>query len=605
MMITPNKLNISQLFVSDNEQFIVPSYQRRYAWSYKQYNALYEDIDMLLENDGHLLGMIILHTTIHTGGLNQPEIVDGQQRMTTLIILLKAFELVYCEKGNDESADKVKNLIFCKGLDGVKHPKIILGDLDNPDIRNLLIHNQLDGCTNKNIKEAYEHFYNLLVKLNITELHKLFYKVTNVAVLIRLDVGMAKDAYKLFETINNRGLRLSPTDIIKNFLLGHAAKINEDETLEKVKNLWSQIIINLDNIDTDDFLRQYMCSILKRKITLSMLVFEFKTFYLKNVKKAELLGEFVYYQEDVDANDDEDDDEDDSIEDSELSDNEEENETDNGIEKITIIQLLEKLKDLSSVYKQIILCNHDSLRINRCIKNLNNILSKPSNIFLMHFLLESKYSESEKVSVMKYIETLMLRRHICEKRTSENDDIFSKLVDFIGEDDILIKIKQFLLEKDHIPNDNDFEINFPKHLFKGILTERAKYVLEAIEYFKRGNTDELIITSSNEVHLEHIIPQTIATKKSKEEFGDWVTYLGDNSSVKHKKYVNYIGNLTLLGGKLNVQSYNNPFAKKKSSYRKSNFLITKELANLYDFKFSTVDKRGQVLTDLALQIWKI
>lgn len=602
MNIQPNKLSIAQLFATPNEQFIVPSYQRRYAWGFNQYKALYEDIDMLRENDGHLFGMIILHTTYHTGGINRPELVDGQQRMTTLIILLKAFETVYRTKGKEEKANEMMKMVLCKGLDDVTNPKIVLGDLDNNDMHNLIINNQINGCSNKNIKEAYEYYINRMSELNLEDLNKLFFKLTNVAVLIRLDVGLAQDAYKLFETINNRGLRLTPTDIIKNFLLGHAAKINQDNILEEVKMLWSQVIINLDNIDTDDFLRQYMCSTLKRKIPVSKLVFEFKKHYIKTIEKTELLGEFEYYQESLDLVDI---DEEDITEIEETNGTAAEQKEEPSNKKISIVQLLEKLLSLSKIYRQITFAQNPNQKINRSLKNLNNILSKPSYIFLMHFLLEGKYSLKEKISVLKYIETLMLRRHICESRTSENDDIFSKMIPLIGEDDILSKIKKYLNDEEHMPNDNEFDENFPKHQFKGILTNRAKYVLESIEYYKRGNTDELIVSSSDEVHLEHIIPQTISTKKSKEEFGDWVTYLGDKSLIKHKKYVNYIGNMTLLGEALNIQAYNNPFAKKKNSYRKSSFLITNELSKLNNFKFTHVDKRSRDLTSFALKIWKI
>ncbi len=151
----------------------------------------------------------------------------------------------------------------------------------------------------------------------------------------------------------------------------------------------------------------------------------------------------------------------------------------------------------------------------------------------------------------------------------------------------------------------EFKEMLPKHQFKGKLIDRAKYVLECIEYYKRGNTDELIVSSNDEVHLEHIIPQSISTNKSKEEFGDWEKYLGDRSLIKHKKYVNYIGNMTLLGEALNIQAYNNPFAKKKNSYRKSSFIISKDLAKQNDFKFQNVEKRGEQLTQNALKIWKI
>lgn len=604
MNITPNKLTIAQLFATPNEQFLVPSYQRRYAWGVNQYAALYEDIEMLKDNDGHLFGMIILHTSTHVGGINQPELVDGQQRMTTLVIFLKAFETAYRKKGREEKALEIKKMITCRDLDDHERSKIILGDLDHDDLVNLILNNKSDNMTNNNIESAFKDYVEWLCELDIQDLNKLFYKLTNVAVIIRLDVGMAQDAYKLFETINNRGLRLTPTDIIKNFLLGHAAKINQNDLLERVKNIWSRIILNLDGIDTDDFLRQYICSILHRKITKSKLIHEFKDYYLKHIEKADLLGEYEYYQN-SDAYGDPDEEELDETRTDDTEENEEEEDeiSDDTLEKITIIEFLERLDILSGMYRKLSLAEHKIPRIKQSLKNLNSILSKPSYIFLMHFLLQEKYSLKEKIKVLKYIETLMLRRHVCERRTSDNDTIFSKLVSFVGEEDIINRIKDYIDDEEHMPDDNEFEESLPKHQFKGRLIDRAKYVLEMIEYFKRGNTNELLMSSYDEVHLEHIIPQTITTKKSKKEFGDWIAYLGDKSAAKHKKYVNYIGNMTLLGESLNIQAYNNPFAKKKNSYKKSSFLITSELSKHNNFKFSHVDTRSQEITQYALKIW--
>jgi len=209
------------------------------------------------------------------------------------------------------------------------------------------------------------------------------------------------------------------------------------------------------------------------------------------------------------------------------------------------------------------------------------------------------------LDVLRFIETLMLRRHICERRTNLNDTIFSRMIPLVGNPGVLGSIKAIVEELEAMPPDNEFVESFPKHEFKGRLVDRAKYVLESVEYYKRGNTEELIMSSAAEVELEHIIPQTISTKKSKDEFGDWQEYLGENSLVKHRKFVNLIGNMTLLGESLNIQAYNNPFAKKKNSYRRSSFLISQELADQGDFRFSHVTKRADELVVMALEIWKL
>ena len=84
MNIVPNPLTINGLLSIPNEQFVIPSYQRRYAWKEPQVWALFEDIDMLQDGDGHLFGMLILHSSKpHHAGINQLDLVDGQQKLTT------------------------------------------------------------------------------------------------------------------------------------------------------------------------------------------------------------------------------------------------------------------------------------------------------------------------------------------------------------------------------------------------------------------------------------------------------------------------------------------------------------------------------------------
>lgn len=297
----------------------------------------------------------------------------------------------------------------------------------------------------------------------------------------------------MFETINNRGLKLSPTDIIKNFLLGHAAKISP-ETLEETKEIWTQIIVNLDGIDSDDFFRQFMCALLNRKITKTKLVYEFKNYYFKHIDKAEMLGEFDYY---VDEPFEDEDEEESSFDvDDEILDEEESY-------KKTITDFLMELKNLSKVYRQTALEEFDEVKINRHVSYLNRILSKPTYIFLMHFL-QRDFPLNMQIEVLRILEAFMLRRHICERRTSEHDDIFSKLIPLLDDENVIDGIKEHLSE--HFPEDDDFFVSFPKHKFKGKLASRAKYVLEQIEYSNTGNTGELLVSSGSEVELEHIIP---------------------------------------------------------------------------------------------------
>jgi hypothetical protein len=595
MQLTTNKFTLKQLFSSSNEQFIVPGYQRRYAWGFKQQKALFEDIELLKEDDNHLFGMILCHTGVHTGGLNQSELVDGQQRLTTIVLLLLAFKKRFEEINLKKKAEEIEGLIYCTDINDKQLHKIILGDLDNPDYKKLF--KGEDDVVNKNLLSAYDNFNTWLSEFEKEELVTFYNKLINIAVIIRLDVSFAKDAYKLFESINNRGLKLSPTDLIKNFILGHASKI-DDDTLDKVKKLWSNIIVNLDSIDTNQFLRQYMCMLLTRRVTMEKLVEEFKYYYVNHVKGTEMISTSELYVEEVELFEDD--------EDSDEVDNQEREETENNeviekIKKISIIDFLKQVKDASLVYRKIRLREFDEDKVNIRLLNLQRILSFPSYIFLLS-LFQRNLSTKDEVSILKLIETFMLRRHICLKRTGELDNIFAQLVT-VDDTDIILNVRESLLE--HLPEDEEFEDYFPKHIFKGKLVDRARYVLEQIEYYLIKDKGEYKLSSAKDVHLEHIMPQAITTKKVKKEQGDWVEYLGDNAVTKHKRYVSKIGNLTLLAGELNIKSSNNPFNNKKDNYKNSNLKLNDSLANYYrQFKFQQIDERGAELKEIAMKIWK-
>lgn len=602
MNIVPNPLTINGLLSIPNEQFVIPSYQRRYAWKEPQVWALFEDIDMLQDGDGHLFGMLILHSSNpHHAGINKLDLVDGQQRLTTLSLLLLAILKKYKEEENEEKIVDINKMLYCKDYNDKTFQKLILGDLDNDDFKRILKNNYAE-IQNKNLLNAFNNFSIWIDKktedYGIIWLNKFFYKLVNVAKIIRLDVSHAQDAYKLFETINNRGLKLSATDIIKNFILGHAAKISESK-LDEVKTIWSDIIISLDGLNTDDFFRQYITGLYQRKITHTKLVEEFKNYYFKHVDKVELLGVYKYIKT---QNDTLEEDEEDITEEFAIIEETEENKLQ--YKKVDITVFLQQILNASKTYKKIIFCNDADNQINKLLRDLTLIKSFPSYIFLMFYMQQNK-ATTEKKEILNYIAALMLRRHTCEKRTSENDDIFAKLlkIDF-KEDNYLEFIKNELLK--FYPDDDEFLDKFPIQELKGKNIDRAKYMLTEIEYYKTGNTYEFTINSGNLVHLEHIVPEVITTKKSKLDYGDWETYLGNNSVAKHKRYVNYIGNMTLLSGSYNISISNNPFVKKSKTYKNSNISITKDLYNNYGvFKFPQIEKRGQEFGEIAIKIWKI
>jgi len=596
MRLIPKDETIHSLLANNYERFVIPSYQRRYAWKTPQQSTFFKDLDMLLEDEGHLFGMLILHTEDHQGGINDVYLVDGQQRFTTLSILLLVLKEKFEEIEDNFHVQQILLKLYCGDPNKSNDPKLLLGELDNPDYLSLL-KGDFEEIENQRILGCYKTFKRLVNEKFEevgTEWLKSYYNTLNQrAKIIRLDVQQAKDAYKLFETINNRGLGLSATDVLKNFILGHAAKLS-DEKLEVVKNLWTKLIITLDGTRSDDFFRQYISSILTRKVTKNKLIEEFKKHYFKHVKEVDQLGEFVYAYGPLDDAEDE------GEEEIEESENEEMEADDESIERISIDEYLQKIVSTATTYKKITHKQFDDAKINQKIKDLQAIKSFTSYIFLMHYLGD-EHPRNEVLKTLGMIGTLMLRRHMSGRSTSQNDDIFAKLLRLEKQKRTPDQIKEKLLAD--CPGDDEFKSSFPTHEFKPRIIDRARYMLTKIEYHITGNTNELSINSTEDVHVEHIIPQKIDTKKSKRIYGDWKSYLGSESILEHKKRKDRIGNLTLLAGDLNIIASNNPYKKKLECYEKSNIELTKQLANKEDFKFDDLDKRGKELANLALEIW--
>ena len=618
MKISPNHLNVNQLFSTSNEQFYIPAYQRRYAWTKKQLGELYDDIRLLKDNENHLLSTIVFLTDVHSPGINSLEVVDGQQRLTTLSILFYALQKKYDSLDDKESVDELKKFLNCRDAKGNQQSKLLLGDLDNPDYNNLIKDN-LKKIRNLNLLEAYK-FYKEHLPNNKEELNLFYYNLKNNVYIIRLDVSLASDAYRLFESINNRGLRLTATDIIKNFLLGNSSLVN-NETLINVRENWKDLIVNLDGIIPDNFFRQYLAGILKRKITVSKLIEEFKKYYFSQVKESSLLSEYSLFSNSAyGENEDEledasikaDDDADAATADDDDKVNDEGNgEEENGDEandapktkennkKISITVFSKYLSEDAEVYAKIVKRKFSNTKINKKLSNLSRIKSLPTYTLLLD-LFQRELDDRDMLKILSFLETFMLRWHICEYRTSQLDDIFPKLVG-LKDKDLIDNIKDEL--KKEMPGKPEFIEKIVKYNFKGNI-ERAKFILEEIEYYIIKDQGEYTLKTGKELHLEHIIPQKIKTKKSKKEFGDWVKYLGPEALTKHKDYVNRIGNFTLLAEKLNIVARNNPFLNKKREYKKSNIQLTKDIVTKYGkFQFKHVDKRSKYLADIAAKIW--
>ena len=254
--------------------YAIPRYQREYTWSRAQWDALFDD---LLDNELHyFLGSIIcINQSQDTLAVQELELVDGQQRMTTLSLLLAA---IY------DSFNKLPNLGIEQQIElyNLKH-KLVLKKAPNqprliPQVQNS---NQQDYFTvlgqigiledvetvanagNRRVFKAFRHFLSRIELFlehstdPLTKLQGLLEKV-NTATLVKIEVAGHSDAYTLFESLNNRGVPLTAIDLIKNKLLA-VLESQDKGSIDKQYNRWKKVIEALsdDYAVQERFFRQY------------------------------------------------------------------------------------------------------------------------------------------------------------------------------------------------------------------------------------------------------------------------------------------------------------------------------------------------------------
>ena len=511
------------------------------------------------EGETHFLGsIVVINEGTKIADYNISEVVDGQQRLVTLSILFLTLRNISELKESKDYAKEIEDkFLFSKKVGKDKEQKIKLSNKDNDSYYNL-INSNFDSIESKNIKIAYTFFEEKIKKMDITEIKKLFNKLTEKVSIVIIETDSPKSAFRLFETLNDRGLALQSIDLIKNKTLNTISRDESEEGKERLKkiiNMWDKIIENLDdpNIDKTRFFRQYLMSSkiesVKNKITQNKLYDEF----CKIIEKLGNLKNLENYIQDI--------------------------------------------VNKSEVYNKI--CNYSidfydkSLNelINSCLQNLVAIKAVTSYTLLLRAFEELKNPKSI-IKLIELIEIFAIRRIITNWSTSELDTIYNKLaIESFNNEKPLDYIKSHF--KKYIPTDNVFEDNFKQKQFQ--LNDQLKYILDTIELKQYGKGGKKI-ENRYLVHIEHIMPQTLSE--------DWKKVLNEKEEVIENS-TNLIGNLTLLEKKLNTKISNNLFDIKKKYYssEETDFKITNNIIKYLKWDIESIKDRSKKLAEIAVKIW--
>lgn len=566
--------SLSDIFTGQ-EKYKIPRYQRPYSWTTDEVSDLWND---LKEEDSTFLGSFVFNYEKYNED-KFVEVIDGQQRLITLMILLAVLRDLYKELGDDEGANLTQNLISHKDqITRIEDYRLKCGDsLNSFFMENVQKKNSDILSANpkrkelKSIKENYKFLKTgisaelQLIKdkaRKIEYLNNLKKKIFDFKIIwIRIEND--EDAYSIFETVNARGADLTAADLLKNYLFSKLPK--REDGIDTAKETWSTIEDNIESakgpLNVSKFIRYFW---------LSKYSFAQEKKLYKEVKKnisdpsnflADITNASEYYykiaSDSVGVNDWAEDFEDKKIAQKIV-------ETLSGLRVMGITQcysllfclLLNKDKigfDFSEIFKTI---EKYHFAYSAVCKLSGNVVER------LYFNTSKEIQEALKISD-SHRRTQNIQRALSKFKTS-----------------LEYPTKEFFIEK-------FMDIEYKNY-------QMVIYILSNIEKAK-GQTDEHTVNFTK-VNIEHILPQ---------DPKEWSL---DKKDVKD--YVNKLGNLTLISKKINGPMGNKPLKEKAKLFKDSKLNLNKELLEKfkllkYKWNEKEIEKRQREIAEYAYDVvWK-
>ncbi len=560
-------------FNDDKALFLIPLYQRRYAWQKKHCQRLFSDLQKIQEKDipSHFFGSIVSVKASETE--NDLLIIDGQQRITTIsILILAAINAVkngrmVCES-EEFLKDTMEKYLFAKYRRHVER-KIKLRPIDDDkDAYDALFTNdeeQFVPAEKSGITNNYLFFYNLITGQG----HPLVFEdlIESIERLIIIDICLdSKDNPQLiFESLNSCGKDLEEADKVRNYLLMSQSKELQERYYY---NYWHKIEQATDGEPTM-FIRDYLT--LKNKVisNLEELYFDFKAYDEKeNMSREELLADMWKY---------------------------------------------------AKYYRMANKGETQNVRINKKLRQLASIGSSvcmPFYLAFFDYAAQSQMGDEEQYEVLDVVENYWARRMVCGWPANYMSKSFAmlhsdimRIYDTHRKRGVEVEVsyvelmKYIILKKQGtgvFPNDRNIRESFPtRQIYKMPATYRA-FLFERMENLDSRETDEQIIQKMNEgkISIEHIMPQHITQQ--------WRNDLGPDADRIVEQYLHTFANLTLTG--YNSDYSNRPYSDKWNGYtytKKDRETKEQKLITVYGykdsaFKLSNYMKQHQQWTEAEL-----
>lgn len=556
----------NEIMTPSRIQFIIPIWQRTYSWEPSQWRDLWDDLIDLYEKlhkgepAQHFMGPVVLKTLEQKiGGTTRWIIIDGQQRLTTLLLLCALIRDRAKAAGNVDLVKEIEgHLLYNEYAKRIEDkPKLRPTEADSEFLDLIVSGERPSNANYSNQLDAAYAFYD-----SIFEDDKSKFEIEGMLDCIRalkmvtIRLEESDNPNKIFETLNFRGKELAQSDLVRNFFM---MSFKESAKADEVYNqVWfpMQQSLGLDTLERIENLEMFL-----RHHT----VMTKQKFVKENKVYSEIRGR---------------------------------------LKNSTEEQILTELKMITSYsrfYEKLLYPEREQdLEIRKGIARLNRLkigVHYPFLLKVYESYTRGMVSRDQFLAVLQTLESFVIRRTFKRLPTHSLNRYFAELCG-LPQTDIAGSLESALASKEewaaqYWPRDADIKEQFCRLKIYKMSSEKCHFILETLEEdFKHPEPVRL-----ENMWIEHVMPETLSD--------EWKNYLGTNWKNVFDNYLHTIGNLTLIASSPNESIKNKLFLDKKNEwYSQSNIKLTQELNEKWnDWKENQIVERAQILAGRAIKIW--
>lgn len=545
--------------INGTTQFVIPVFQRDYTWDAEtQCAQLWRDVLRAARTSGergHFLGSVVyISTDDSLAGFTRWMLIDGQQRLTTLTLLLAALrdhirDAQWAGGENDPTPNRI-DAYFLKNVqeEGDRQPKLMLRRHDQATLRAIIDGKELPANASEAVRDNYDYFREQVSGVDPADVYR------GIGRLIIVDVALDRrtdDPQLIFESLNSTGVDLSQSDLIRNFIL---MRLPENEQTELYETYWAKIEVLFKGSEWtfDAFARDYVA--LKSRAN-------------KQEKAAEIYYAFREFFPTL-------------------------KDESGGLD-----QALADMMRHARHYAAFSIGRDVSGERGRALAEIRRHVDVPAILVMQ--LIEccdhlNAMSENELLEALTLIESYTVRRAVCGYQTRSYWQIFANLSYSIGDKHPLQDLKVALArqhENYRYPSDDEFENQLKDADLYGLRI--CRHLLEGLE-----NCDTKEPTDTSSYSIEHIMPQNERLSHG------WREMLGESWKDIQKTWLHRLGNLTLTG--YNSTYSDKDFEEKKTiegGFSDSSVRLNKFVRERPVWTPTEMSARTKDLAKRALKVW--